>query len=319
MVPYSYVNRDLSWLSFNYRVLEEVKDSTLPLYERIKFLAIYSNNLEEFYQVRVSFYRQLILNQQMIPQGVHAFKPAQIIKQINTIVGQHQDEFHKIFREQITPELRKNGIFLLEKGAKLSAAQKEYLEEVFDSEILSTIQPVLLVKKKIYPFLKTGHVYLALAMQSKESKKSQNKRKTKYGIIKLPTDHNISRFIEFPEKNGQHHIIFLDDVIMQFAYKIFPGYVVRDWFSLKLTRDADLDYDEFEGEELIKAISKIKVSRSLGAPNRFLYHRAMPKKMLKFLSETLHIDPSIMVKGGIHHNFRDFFGFPNPLAPKLEV
>jgi polyphosphate kinase len=246
-------------------------------------------------------------------------EPAEIIKEINTIVGQHQAEFHEIFRMQIMPELENNGIFILEKGAKLTAAQMEYIEEVFDNEILSTIQPVLLVKRKVYPFLKTGHVYLALIMCSRESKKSQNKRKTKYGIIKLPTDHNISRFIELPEKNGQYNIMFLEDVIMRFAHKIFPGYIVKDWHSIKLTRDADMDYDDYEGEELIRAISKIKSSRSLGSPNRFLYHRGMPKKMLNYLSETLHIDPSIMVKGGVHHNFRDFFSFPNPLAPNLEL
>jgi polyphosphate kinase len=319
MVPYSYFNRDLSWLSFNYRVLEEVKDSSLPLYERIKFLAIYSNNLEEFYQVRVSYYRQLLKNPKMIPQGSYSFDPSDILKQINTIVGYHQAEFHQVFREQIATELQKNGIFLLGKGAKLSASQMEYLEEVFDLEILSTIQPVLLVKRKVYPFLKTGQGYIALAMNSKESKKSQKKRNVKYGILKLPTDHNISRFIEFPEKEGQYYIIFLEDVIMHFVHKIFPGYNVKDWYSVKLTRDADLGYDDFEGEALIKAISKIRVSRSLGSPNRFLYYRAMPKKMLKYISETLHIDSSITVKGGIHHNFRDFFGFPNPLAPKLEV
>jgi polyphosphate kinase len=319
MNQYSYFNRDLSWLSFNYRVLQEVKDTSLPLYERIKFCAIYSNNLEEFYQVRVSYYRQLLENPQMIPEGAQTFDPATIIKQINDIVGQHQSEFHEIFQTQIMPELEKNGIFLLDKGAKLTAAQKEYIEEVFDTEILSTIQPVLLVKKKVYPFLKTSHVYLAMAMCIKESKKSHNKRKTKYGIIKLPTDHNISRFIEFPEKNGQYHIMFLEDVIMHFVDKIFPGYLIKDWHSIKLSRDADMDYDDYEGEELIRAITKIKSSRSLGSPNRFLYYRGMPKKMLNYISETLHIDPSIRVKGGLRHNFRDFFGFPNPLAPNLEV
>jgi polyphosphate kinase len=319
MIPYSYFNRDLSWLSFNHRVLEEVKDTELPLYERIKFCAIYSNNLEEFYQVRVSYYRQLIENPKMIPEGLYTFDPAYILKEINEIVGQHQAEFHEIFRTQIIPELEKNGIFLLEKGAKLSAAQLEYIEEIFDNEILSTIQPVLLVKKKVYPFLKTGHVYLALAMCSRESKKSQSKRKTKYALIKLPTDHNISRFIELPEKKGQYPIMFLEDVIMYFAHKIFPGYIVKDWYSIKLTRDADMDYDDYEGEELIRAISKIKSSRTLGSPNRFLYYRGMSKKMINFLSETLHIDPSIMVKGGTYHNLRDFFSFPNPLAPNLEV
>lgn len=319
MAKYSYYNRDLSWLSFNYRVLEEVKDETNPLYERIKFLAIYSNNLEEFYQVRVSYYRQLLENKMVLPEGFSEKNPAKILKQINQIVSQTQAEFHEIFKTQIVPELKKNGIQLLEKGAVLNQKQLDYLEKVFDSEVLSTIQPVLLVKKKIYPFLKTGQVYLALEMYSKDSAfKALSKKRPKYGLIKLPTDHNISRFISLPQDNGIFPIIFLDDMIMHFIHKIFPGYVVKDWHSIKLTRDADLDYDEFEGKELIKAISSIKVSRTLGAPNRFLHYRNMPERMLSFLLATLRIDHSITVRGGTHHNFRDFFGFPNPYSPELE-
>jgi len=319
MVSYSYFNRDLSWLSFNYRVLQEAKDESLPLYERIKFLAIYSNNLEEFYQVRVSYYRQLLENADLIVEKIKNVNPASILKQINEIVSLHQAEFHELFRKKIVPELRKTGIFLLEKGELISTEQRDFLEHVFDSEVLSTIQPVLLVKNRIYPFLKSGQVYLALEMYNKDSKfKAFNKRRTKYGIIKLPTDHNIPRFIELPVVDGKYPIIFLDDMIMHFIHKIFPGYLVRSWHSIKLTRDADLDYDEFEGEDLIKAISGIRASRSLGAPNRFLYFKDMPARMLDYLTKTLHIDPSITVKGGTHHNFRDFFVFPNPFTPKLE-
>jgi len=319
MGSYTYFNRDLSWLSFNYRVLQEAKDESLPLFERIKFLAIYSNNLEEFYQVRVSYYRHLLENDNLIDEKIRNINPAGTLKMINTIVSQHQAEFHEMFRKSIVPEMRKQGIYLLEKGELISTEQRDYLEHVFDSEVLSTIQPVLLVKNRIYPFLKSGQVYLALEMYNKDSKfKPFNKRQSKYGIIKLPTDHNIPRFIELPVVDGKYPIIFLDDMIMHFIHKIFPGYLVRSWHSIKLTRDADLDYDEFEGDNLIKAITGIRASRSLGAPNRFLYFRDMPTRMLDYLTKTLHIDPSITVKGGTHHNFRDFFVFPNPFTPKLE-
>ncbi|MFN8255197.1 MAG: polyphosphate kinase 1 [Bacteroidales bacterium] len=319
MAQYTYCNRDLSWLSFNYRVLQEAKDESLPLYERIKFLAIYSNNLEEFYQVRVSYYRQLLENEVFPQRLFKEISPAAILKEINTIVSIQQAEFHDIFRKNIVPELRKKGIYLLEKGENLTSEQKDYIEYIFDSEVLSTIQPVLLVKDRIYPFLKSGQVYLALEMYNKDTKfRVLNKKRTKYGLIKLPTDHNITRFIELPVVNGHHPIIFLDDMIMHFVHKIFPGFIVRSWHSIKLTRDADLDYDEFEGEDLIKAISEIRAARSLGAPNRFLYFRDMPAKMLEYLTKTLRIDPAITVKGGTHHNFRDFFVFPNPFTPELE-
>ena len=129
MPKYSYYNRDLSWLSFNYRVLQEAKDDTNPLYERIKFLAIYSNNLEEFYQVRVSYYRQLIENDRFIPEGFGEKNPAKIIRKINERVSKYQAEFHEIFNKQIVPELRKNGIHLLEKGAKLAENQLEFFRK----------------------------------------------------------------------------------------------------------------------------------------------------------------------------------------------
>ena len=319
MSKYTYFNRDLSWLSFNYRVLQEARDVTNPLYERIKFLAIFSNNLEEFYQVRVSYYRQLIESERLLPEGFGERNPAKIIRKINETVSLHQGEFQEIFNQNIVSELKKNGIYLLEKGAKLSEGQTDYLENIFDSKILSTIQPVLLVKNKIYPFLKTGQVYLALELYSKDSAfKTISKRMPKYGLIKLPTDHNISRFISLPPEDGKNAIIFLDDTIMKFVYKIFPGYLVKDWHSIKLTRDADMDYDEYEGEELINAISSIRASRSLGAPNRFLHYRNIPGRMLRYLLDTLRIDNSITVKGGTHHNFRDFFTFPNPHSPELE-
>ena len=124
MPEYKYFNRDLSWLSFNYRVLEEAKDASLPLYERIKFLAIYSNNLEEFYQVRVSYYRQLLKNAELIPHKIEQVQPAKILHQINETVDKYQLEFHNLFDNEIIPELQKNGIFLLDRNSELSGQQR---------------------------------------------------------------------------------------------------------------------------------------------------------------------------------------------------
>lgn len=319
MAKYTYYNRDLSWLSFNYRVLQEAKDTSIPLYERIKFLAIFSNNLEEFYQVRVSYYRQLIKNKELMPPRNSEKNPLKTLHKINETVNMHQSEFQEIFYETIVSDLKKQGIFLLEKDSELTQAQEIYLEKIFNLKILSTIQPILLVKHKIFPFLKTGQVYLVMELYSKDSKASSlDKRIPKYGIIKLPTDHNISRFISLPPEQNKYSIVFLDDVIMRFVDKIFPGYEIKTWSSIKLTRDADLDFDEYEGEELINAISSIGASRTLGEPNRFLHYKNISPRMLKYLVETLEIDNSIIVKGGTHHNFRDFFTFPNPFSPKLE-
>ena len=318
MNKYDYTNRDISWLSFNFRVLQEAMDKTLPIYERIKFLAIYSNNTEEFYQVRVSYYKQMLRHEREFPkQHFREVDPASIIKQINEIVTNQQSIFHLIFEEEILPELRKNNIIVVNEQDELTEEQLGFIREVFYSTIITSIQPVLLVKKKVRPFMKTGQPYMALEMVSRDSNK--NRQLERYGMIKIPTDHNISRFMELPEKDGKHYIMFVEDVIMHHIDAIFPGYKVKSSYSLKLTRDADMEYDDYEGEDLIDAIDRIRSFRSVGKPNRFQYDRAMPEKLLEYLVTSFDIPKDILVMGGDRHNFRDFFSFPNPAYPKFEL
>ena len=318
MTTFKYFNRDLSWLTFNHRVLQEAKDKTLPLFERIKFLAIYSNNLEEFYQVRVSYYRQLLQNAEFIPGKIEEVKPEKILTKINETVSQYQIEFHHIFDNEIIPELEENNIILVNKNTKLTTEQEAEVEEIFTSEILSLLQPVLLLKRRIRPFLKTGQVYLVMQMVIRENRAGTTVPRKRYGLIKVPTDHNISRFVELSSTDGKFYIMFLEDLIMKHANKIFPGYTVKKWHTVKLTRDADLEYDDYEEDDLIEAIEKISKSRTLGKPNRFLYDFQMSQTFLKYLTQSFHLKPDILVKGGTYHNFRDFFSFPNPLAPELE-
>ncbi len=318
MGKYEYFNRDISWLSFNFRVLQEAMDKTLPLYERIKFLAIYSNNTEEFYQVRVSYYKQMIRHENEFPrQHFRAVDPVGTIRQINEIVTNQQSIFHLIFEDEILPELRKSNIIVVNDKDQLSQEQMDFINAIFYSDILTSIQPVLLVKKKVRPFLKTGHPYIAMEMVNLENHGKQHRER--YGIVKIPTDHNISRFLELPGEDGMHYIMFLEDVIMRHIDAIFPGYRIRNWYSLKLTRDADMEYDDYEGEDLIDAIDRIRSARSLGNPNRFQYDRAMPDKILDYLRTSFHISKDLLVMGGSRHNFRDFFSFPNPIYPKLEI
>jgi len=187
------------------------------------------------------------------------------------------------------------------------------------AEILSVLQPVLLLKKRIRPFLKTGQGYIVTEMVVNDTKKEPgSKPRVRYGLIKIPTDHNISRFIELQPSNGNHYIMFLEDMIMRHVNKIFPGYTINEWYTVKLTRDADLEYDDYEEEELIDAIEKISSSRTLGKPNRFLYDSRMPNKFLNYLMHTFKIESEIAIEGSTYNNIRDFFTFPNPLSPKLE-
>jgi len=318
MRKYEYTNRDISWLSFNFRVLQEAMDKTLPLYERLKFLAIYSNNTEEFYEVRVSYYKHMLRHEKEFPkQHFKEVDPSGTIRQINEIVTNQQSIFHLIFEDEILPALRKNNIIVVNEDDELSESHQEYISDVFQSTILTSIEPLLLVRKKVRPFLKTGHPYLAMEMVSRDSKEDTHIKR--YGIVKIPTDHNISRFIELPGENGKHYIMFVEDVIMRYIDAIFPGYSVKNWYSLKLTRDADMEYDEYEGDDLIDAIDRIRSARSVGEPNRFQYDRAMPQKLLDYLTTSFHISKDLLVMGGSRHNFRDFFSFPNPIYPKLEI
>lgn len=318
MAKYEYINRDISWLSFNFRVLQEAMDKTLPLYERIKFLAIYSNNTEEFYQVRVSYYKQMLRHEREFPkQHFKDVDPAGIIRKINEIVSNQQSIFHLIFEQEIIPALRENNIVVVDDKEVLTKEQNSFIREIFYSNIITSIQPVMLVKKKVRPFMRTGQPYMALEMVSRDSNK--RKQLERYGIVKIPTDHNISRFVELPQNNGRHYIMFLEDVIMTHIDAIFPGYKVKSSYSLKLTRDADMEYDDYEGDDLIDAIDRIRSVRSVGKPNRFQYDRSMPQKLLDYLTASFHIDKDIMVMGGNRHNFRDFFSFPNPVYPKLEI
>lgn len=318
MGKYQYINRDISWLSFNFRVLQEAMDKTLPLYERIKFLAIYSNNTEEFYQVRVSYYKHMLRHEREFPkQHFREVDPAGIIRKINEIVTNQQSIFHMIFEDEILPDLRKNKIIVVNEKDQLSHKQLAYIREVFYSNIITSIQPVLMLKNRVRPFLRTGHPYLAIEMVSKEH--SRTKKRERYGIIKIPTDHDFSRFLQLPGKDENHYIMFLEDIIMRHIDAIFPGFTVLNWYSLKLTRDADMEYDDYEGDDLIDAIDRIRSVRSVGKPNRFQYDRKMPDKLLEYLRSSFRISKDLLVMGGSRHNFRDFFGFPNPLYPALEI
>ncbi len=313
---YDYFNRDLSWLHFNHRVLTEARDTSLPLYERIKFLAIYSNNLEEFYRVRVSYYRNLIRELDETHPKWKEVQPDVIIAKINELVAKYQLEFSKIFSQSIVPELRSNNIILLRTNATLTETQEAFVKKVFMNNVLSSLQPVLLKRKRIKPFLKTGQLYVVIKFVKRGLARIFSR--SQVGMVKIPTDHNIARFITLPEENGNHFIMFLEDLIMRYIEKIFPGYKVVDWYNIKVTRDADLEYDDYVGEDLIDVIESIGSTRALGPPNRFQYDHRMPNAILSYLRDTLDLGNEDMVKGGSIHNFSAFFGFPNPLAPRLE-
>jgi polyphosphate kinase len=299
-----YLSRDISWLSFNHRVLQEAKDIDVPLFERIKFLAIYSSNLDEFFRVRVAQHRNLVRIGRKTKRELD-YNPKQLLKDILRIVNAQQEEFSRIFLNEIIPALRKHNIFLLRR-LELNKEQKDFAERYFKDNLLPFVQPVLLVKNKIRVFLNNAALYMSITLRSKESYTAP----TEYAIVKIPSDY-LPRFIELPSHNGRHELIMLDDIIRHSLTWLFPGYEIIDAYSCKLTRDAELYIDdEFSGN----LIQKIKLSlqkRSVGPASRFVHDRTMPRSLLDFISETFSLEKYDLLPEGRYHNNFDFFRFPD--------
>ncbi len=299
---FPFIHRDISWLSFNYRVLQEAKDPKVPLLERLKFLAIYSNNLDEFFRVRVANHRNLMRVSKKTRQ-VFIYDPKAILKQILKIVNRQQEEFSEIFEKQIVPELGKHRIYL-KRRLDLGRKQRAFVEKYFNENMLPYVQPVLLVKGKIRPFLNNASLYLMVHLEDKQD------HSTQYAIVKLPSDH-LPRFIQLPSLNGRREIIMLDDVVRHCLSRMFPGYDIQDTYSIKLTRDAELYIDDEYSGDLITKIKNSLTKRHVGPPSRFVYDREMPKELLQFLIETFNLKKEdLLVEGRYHNNF-DFFKFPD--------
>jgi len=159
---YQYRNRDISWLSFNRRVLDEAADRSLPLYERIKFLAIYSSNLDEFYKVRVASYRRMLKHLSENPEEI-PFNPGEVLTEILNVVDGQQNEFGRIFWKELVPELRRNNIILIQ-NRRIAKVHQDYIRQFFYEEVIPYLQPVILLKGKISPFLRDGAIYLAIKL-----------------------------------------------------------------------------------------------------------------------------------------------------------
>ncbi|MFT4760055.1 MAG: polyphosphate kinase [Paraglaciecola sp.] len=298
-----YIHRDISWLSFNYRVLQEAKDKAVPLFERLKFLSIYSNNLDEFFRVRVASNRNLVRVGKKTKKQLD-YDPKQLLKDILRIVNKQQAEFSDIFENEIIPELKGHGINLLRR-LNLNDEQRTYVESYFSEYMLPYVQPVLLVKHKIRPFLNTAALYMTVLMTDKSRSHAPNE----YAIVKIPSDH-LPRFIELPAAEGQHDVIMLDDIVRHSLSAMFPGYDILDTYSIKLTRDAELYIDDEFSGNLIQKIKTSLGKRQVGPASRFVYDREMPKHLLSFLMDSFHLDKiDLLVEGRYHNNF-DFFKFP---------
>ena len=298
-----YVERDISWLGFNYRVLQEAKDKSVPLLERLKFLAIYSSNLDEFFRVRAAHHRNLIRLGKKTRKQLREH-PKQVLKGIQKIVNEHQEEFNRIFLNEIVPELADNGIILKSRRA-LSPEQATFVEQYFQDNMLPYVQPVLLVQDMIRPFLNNAAIYLCLDMREKA-----NPEETAYAMVQVPSDY-LPRFVVLPSIQDVHEIIMLDDIVRHNITWLFPGYEILNSYSVKLTRDAELYIDdEYSGDLLAKIKAGLK-KRNVGPASRLVYDGSMPAEMLSFLGEILEVESIDLLPEGRYHNNFDFFKFPN--------
>ncbi|MFO7446046.1 MAG: polyphosphate kinase 1 [Ignavibacteriaceae bacterium] len=306
-------NRELSWLSFNYRVLQEAKDTAVPLYERIKFLAIYSSNLDEFFRVRVASLRSLLDLKKRTRKKLN-FSPEELLLNIQKTVHKQQEEFGAIFREQIIPLLRENSIHIVNDD-EILPEHHNFVQEYFRASLFPFIQPVLIEQKNISLFLKNRSIYLAVRFQKAGG--SIKRKRTRCALIEIPVG-DCGRFIALPDINDQKYFMFLDDLLRAGLKQVFPGYEIVESYSVKLTRDAELYIDDEFSGDLRDKIKKSLSKRTTGVPCRFLYDQRMPKDFLTYLRKALGLKKDDLLPGGRYHNFHDLFSFPNPGLAELE-
>ncbi len=304
-------NRDLSWLAFNHRVLQEAADPTVPLYERIKFLAIWSSNLDEFFRVRVASMRALQRLKKKTQKKLDV-EPDKLLKRLLKAVTLQQEEFGTIFRGQIKRELGRQRIFLV-REEELTEPQKDFVRRYFREHVQSLVEPFFLSEDKEPPFLENQTLYLAIQLWRKTP--PDKKDSEHYAVVGIPSV--LSRFLLLPPEKGHQYIMFLDDVIRVCLGEVFPHHEVGESYAIKLTRDAELYIeDEYVGD-LLGKVKKALIKRSEGLPSRFLYDSDIPKKMLSLLKSIFKLNDDDMVNGGRYHNLSNFFNFPNPESPAL--
>lgn len=292
-------HRDLNWLSFNERVLQEAQDPTTPLYERLKFLAIFSMNLDEYFRVRVSQLRQMKRVEKSIRKRL-ALKPNKTVKEILGEVRKQQERFGKIYREEIIPELEKKSIFLVHRE-DYTKDQEEFARKYFEkikSEVKTTIVDY---EEKGDLFLKNNQLYFMVTFAGENN----------FGVINIPTD-DYGRFLIFPGETGKYKITFLDDIVKVSIPGLFPGKEIEGIFQIKLSRDAELYIDDEVDGLLAEKIYESLQQRTDGQPTRMLYDAGMPIEDQKVLRKTLKLGKIDMMPGGKYHNFSDFFSFPDP-------
>lgn len=302
----TYLPRDISWMYFNRRILQEAGKTTVPLLERLSFLGIYSNNLDEFFRVRVATLSRIAEcdNKEAKKNKEEALE---ILKEINKLNTAFSKDFEKINAE-INKQLKEEGIFLL-KDTELDEDQKEFVRSFYIQNLNGVVIPVWYSAVKYLDLETDENIYLAVRL----SKGSSEKKKFEYAFLELPVG-VCGRFVRLPDKDGKSYLMYLDDVIRFCLPHIFCGleYTEYEAYSFKFTRDAEMEIDNDLRNGMLQKISKGVKSRKRGEPLRVVYDSTMPKLLLKQVLSKLDLDKlDIVLAGGRYHNHKDLMKFPD--------
>ncbi|MDR2139448.1 MAG: polyphosphate kinase 1 [Tannerella sp.] len=304
--PYTYFKRDVSWLSFNYRVLLEAADRTSPIGERLRFLSIYASNLEEFYEIRVAEHRGAIMRGNYAAESVEVAEAT--LEEITAEVNRQQQVFYRLFHEDILPELRRRGIYLYQE-AKPKPFHETFVQNYFAEEVFPFLSPVA-IETGIRTFIRDRRLYLVVHMRKKTT------REPHYVLIRIPYA-KVPRFVPLPMHEQVYYYMFIDDIIRVNLPSVFPGYEIGGCYSIKISRDADIYLEEENPENMLQTIRRKVEKRKIGALSRFMYDYAMPSDFLATVCKAFGIADEDLVLGGRYMNLQDLNKFPFPPGSML--
>ena len=297
----TYLDRDLSWLSFNERVLLEASNPDVPLRERVLFLAIYSSNLDEFYQVRVATIRRALVVEEELDAHEMVYPPSELLRRIETDVSRHLSVFEEVFH-QVFDQLQEHGLHLY-REAVVDEKHLPGIRHYFRAEVLSFLQPVITEASSRY-FLENQQLYLLFLLESED-----NSQRLAY--VNIPSN-ELSRFYSPKDDDKQQYYITLDDIIRLNHSLLFPDYRLVGSYSVMITRDADLGIeDEYAGDLVEKIRDRVK-KREKGSVVRFLYDATLPEELLPLVQRVFGLDPYDLARGGRYHRMKDLFSLPIP-------
>jgi polyphosphate kinase len=317
MINNSYTDREKSWLAFNARVLQEAADEAVPLLDRLRFLGIFSNNLDEFFRVRFAAIRRLSLSGVSGEKVLGGISAKQLLKDITEIVIQQQSESLRIL-SIIEKKLQEENIFMINEDEILEE-QESFLKDFFIQKVSPALVTIILNDLAEFPLLKDTVGYLAVKLVMRGAKPSKSllnivktKKEVRYAVIEIPK--TINRFVVLPSSDEKKYIILLDDVIRHNLSSIFNifDYESVSAHMIKITRDAQLEIDSDLSKSMLEKIATSVKDRRIGEPVRFIYDQKIEKDTLKFFLSKMHIDSTdSVIPGGRYHNRRDYMDFPN--------